>query len=317
MPAQGEELFTIAASFLDGQVVAKCPSVQVSVGDTEFPLAKVRRIDFDAAGATVATADNNRYTGAIRGLEKIKATLTGAPLKMDWNLAKSITISPENPTSASYVLTVRDGETTVADVTGAITLDGAGAAAGTDLWAHIRNGIAANRTRETRFHGGAFNAKNPFTDMPQGGGYLVGFRITLGEWGGHRVLESLQPLYQTPSGLKTGNVYGTPTSAPTELRARPGYAVAGIHMRGGGNLDGIEVTYARLEGTRTNPEDSHVSPWYGIERGNEIEGFLGTNGGLAVGISGKSGDKIAQVALIVLAPEGENPDPIDPRRRRR
>ena len=85
------------------------------------------------------------------------------------------------------------------------------------------------------------------------------------------------------------------------VRAKTGYVVTGMHIHGGGNLEGFDLEYTRIASNGTlDPTDHYHSDWIGIHSNNSRDTNVDTAGGLAVGIFGSRGDKIGDIGLITL-----------------
>src|SRR5262249_27448774 len=99
------------------------------------------------------------------------------------------------------------------------------------------------------------NDKTPFTDSPRDGAVLVGFDLALAPFlRDKEVIYALRPVYRTASGEIASQDYGRfadagragpDKNAPrgritrtVRLRARPGYAVAGVTLRTGVYIHG-------------------------------------------------------------------------------
>ena len=101
------------------------------------------------------------------------------------------------------------------------------------------------------------------------------------------------------------------------MKAKDGYALGEVVVRGGGALEGIAFTFLKVRGTGLDPDDGYVSDWYG-ERSRKpraAELRAGSDGGPVVGIYGKrfddrGGDRFDDGGAIgtiglVLAPPGK------------
>jgi hypothetical protein len=93
--------------------------------------------------------------------------------------------------------------------------------------------------------GGGF-AHEKFEDLPPTGGILIGFRYALGKFFDNDYVCFIQPIYLIPAGEVRGEPHGQPSDDVREVKARPGYAIGGLDIRGGGGLDAIQITFMRI-----------------------------------------------------------------------
>src|SRR4029079_19440024 len=111
-----------------------------------------------------------------------------------------------------------------------------------------------------------FITRNAFRDTAPAGGFLIGFRYSTKTYANtHLVMDYLQPIYLTPAGEKLGTGYGKAPAKPLIVQAKPGYAVGGMRIRGGGVLEGYRLVFMRIRGKLLNPTDKYDSPWLGRE----------------------------------------------------
>jgi hypothetical protein len=125
-----------------------------------------------------------------------------------------------------------------------------------------------------------------FSDTPGGGAMLIGFEVGLGKFVRQTVVHSIRPIYRTAQGEVSGKQYGISTNAPIVVKAKPGYAVGGISVKGGLNIDGFSATFMRVNGDALDPSDSYTSDWMGGEQGASVMPLMGA-GAPAVGIFGR------------------------------
>src|SRR5262249_28856032 len=101
-----------------------------------------------------------------------------------------------------------------------------------------------------------------------------------------------------------------------QVKARPGYAVGGLTGRAGLLLNGMSLTFMRINGSQLNPDDHYQSDWIGDRKGGS-EASIASQGMLVVGIHGKDGDVECQsLALLHVASPKlfEQARPAEPRR---
>ena len=129
---------------------------------------------------------------------------------------------------------------------------------------------------------------------------LTGFTVGLGKFVGKPVIHSLQPIYTTATGETSGTQHGTFDNGQIEVKAKPGYAVAGLTVKTGLGLDGMSVTFMRWDGQKLDPADSYTSDWIGGKGGGR-ETPIGGDGTPVRGVSGRLNQRgvVAGVGLIM------------------
>ncbi|HEX5271643.1 MAG TPA: hypothetical protein VFW33_14195, partial [Gemmataceae bacterium] len=138
----------------------------------------------------------------------------------------------------------------------------------------------------TKIVGGAFDPE--FTDTAPEGGLLVGFEIGLGKFVSTDIIKAARPIYRAGGKESLGKQYGTDTSRVVKVVAKEGYAVGAINVRAGLLVDGMSVTFMKVNGPgRLDPKDSYESEWVGGKGGNAPV-RLGGDGTPVIGITGKS-----------------------------
>ncbi len=175
-----------------------------------------------------------------------------------------------------------------------------------NIYAKITKAVKGGKTVETDMTG---MGDMPFKDTWRYGGYLVGLDISYGTFAGSKLMiRSVRAIYQTADGQKRGALRGVPSAVTKRILAKPGYAIGRITVSAGLNVDGLEVTFMRVEGDALNPDDSYKSEWYGskgLGKGKD----LGGDGSLVIGIFGKTtGLKVQQhqlqgLGLIQMKPD--------------
>jgi hypothetical protein len=135
---------------------------------------------------------------------------------------------------------------------------------------------------------------------------LLGFYYTTKTLADHDVIDFMQPIYRTPMGERVGAAYGKVPAKPQTVKAKPGYTVASVKVRGGGRLEAFGVTFMKIEGKGLKATDFYESPLVGR---NIAPRGLPTVGDTrpVVGIHGKLNDVpdegICSIGLIVAGPK--------------
>ena len=104
-----------------------------------------------------------------------------------------------------------------------------------DICSAAREAVHRRAYQGTTIVGGSV-AREPFTEFPANGGVLIGFRIWKDQFVGSPVIGAYQAIYLTASGEEHSG-YRNALGEPVIVKARPGYAVGAIRIRGGGGMD--------------------------------------------------------------------------------
>jgi hypothetical protein len=168
-----------------------------------------------------------------------------------------------------------------------------------ELFIALREAIKAKKTKNSGVTGGG---RKEFAEVPAEGGLLIGFNYTLGNFVGQPVMGWMQPIFLTARGEKLGTAYGKidPKAKVMQVKAKKGYAVGAMTVRGGGGLDAIEMTFMKIDKNGLNKADSYQSEHIGGKGGGE--GKHGGDGSFVVGIQGRIEDdtKINGLGIVML-----------------
>jgi hypothetical protein len=152
-------------------------------------------------------------------------------------------------------------------------------------------------------------AKDHFEDIPPEGALLVGLEIGVANFLQNDRIDYLRPIYLTEHGRKYGPGIGTRTDKMVTLRARPGFAVSGITLRGGLWPDGLLLTFREVGKHGLEKAGTYQSDWVG-GHGGIRESKVSGEGKFFIGIVGtkmKEG-KPGNVGLVFFSPDNVPPD---------
>jgi S1-C subfamily serine protease len=141
--------------------------------------------------------------------------------------------------------------------------------------------------RHTPIFGGG---PEEFQDVAPAGGLLVGFHFGLGKFFDNDVIKGVRPVYRIGDKERLGRPFGGEFTRLKKVMAKPGYAVGAISMRTGLGLDGVSVTFMRINGDRLDPSDSYESEYVGGPGGGGPH-KVGGDGSPAVGVIGRRNEK--------------------------
>ena len=140
--------------------------------------------------------------------------------------------------------------------------------------------------------------RDRFHDIAPAGGVLVGARVSyIMRFGGPKI-SSVQPVYRVGEKLVNGQRRGGLLGRETAAVAKPGYAVGAINTHTGLTVNGFEMVFMRIDGSRFDSSDSYNSPWLGDEQGGSPHD-VSSEGKIPVGLQGRAGKEVYALGLIV------------------
>lgn len=135
---------------------------------------------------------------------------------------------------------------------------------------------------------GGFIASLDYREYRDDGAILVGFEVGLGKVPDTAVVTYLRPIWLTARGEQFGTAYGRTRGPVATAKARDGYAIGGVQVKGGGAIEGLCFTFMRRGAKHLIKDDSYVSDWYGEPTRKLPESVLRQgDGGFVIGIHGK------------------------------
>ncbi len=172
--------------------------------------------------------------------------------------------------------------------------------AGDDRRPHANGNIPGSN--ETTIMGGGSDRE--FKDAAPEGGRLIGFEIGLGKFLKNDVIRAVRPIFWTPDGEVMGKQYGTDISRVVKVKAKDGYAVGGVIAKAVLTMDGMSVTFMRVEGDHLSTKETYESEWIGGPGGG-VRTTLGSTGAIVIGIVGKANAKDCTGLGLLLAKPSE------------
>jgi len=150
----------------------------------------------------------------------------------------------------------------------------------------VRDSVKKQNYVKTEIVG--FSIGEVFEEVPAEGGVLIGFEVGLGKFIQNDVIHSLRPIFLTEKGEVLGQVHGTPTDRIVTVKAKKGYAVGGVNLNTHLLIDGIQVTFMRVEKKFLDPDQSYQSDPIGSIGGKfGSTKSLSSQGALVIGMCGK------------------------------
>src|SRR5215471_2150079 len=151
----------------------------------------------------------------------------------------------------------------------------------TAIYEAAARAVAKGWTEKTRMLGFGV-VKTAFTEVPRDGAVLVGFDLGVGEFMDIECIYALRGVYRTSDGQvisfgehglfrdKHGpgkKVVKSKVTRTVQLRAKPGYAVGSLRLRSGLLINGLSVTFMRIDGALLDTSRSYASEWVGDRTG--------------------------------------------------
>ena len=126
-----------------------------------------------------------------------------------------------------------------------------------------------------------------FRDVGPRRSVLVGIEVYCGKFVSNDVVHGIRPIFLDAQGREQlGNMHGKDTGRPpVRVKAKKGYAVGAISVKTGLGVDGLSVTFMKLEKGRLDPDQSYESDWLGGHGGGGPT-RLGGSGEPVVGLFG-------------------------------
>jgi serine/threonine protein kinase len=132
---------------------------------------------------------------------------------------------------------------------------------------------------------GAF-ANQQFQDVPVEGALLIGFEVGLGKFFNTDIVYQLRPIYLTARGETLGPPFGKRPERTVTVKAKPGFAVGAMTVRGGGLMNGFSLTFRAIGNYGLKKTGSYESPWIADRTGGREEVVDG-DGMFIIGIAGR------------------------------
>jgi hypothetical protein len=167
------------------------------------------------------------------------------------------------------------------------------------LYDAIEAAVAAGRLEQTRMLGFGIT-RIAFREVVPECAILVGFDLGLGKFMDIDSVYAIRPVYRSAQGETSYGEYGLFTNKrvpgttkriksevthTVRVRAQKGFAVGGLTIRSGLNINGLSVTFHRISGTSLDPRQAYTSEWVGDRTGGS-EASLSSKGAPVVGVFG-------------------------------
>ena len=161
--------------------------------------------------------------------------------------------------------------------------------------------IKAKKTKQSKEPGFTLGNQQ-FSLVPDNGGILVGLDVSVAERTGK--ITGVRPLFITSKGQIPGPVVGQSDPKGVRLMAKKGYAIGAITVKGGLGIDGLIVTFMRMEDDALDTKQSYDSPALGNPKGGTL---VGGDGDPVVGIFGHYDRRNVAALGVVQVGKGQAP----------
>jgi hypothetical protein len=162
----------------------------------------------------------------------------------------------------------------------------------------VRDAVQKKNYTKTNIVGFPFAAE--FTEVPPEGALLIGFEFGLGRWEPNDVIHSIRAIYLSEKGESLGEVHGKPTDRLMIVKAKPGYAVGAVSLNTHLLIDGMRITFMRIDRKYLDADQSY---WEKAATIGEKAGdgtAIGGGGALVIGICGKDDGRVCNAFGLVL-----------------
>jgi len=135
------------------------------------------------------------------------------------------------------------------------------------------------------------------SDHCPGPGWLAGLRIAITSDSTGPGVEAVEPVYQTPIGLRNGRRFGQGRAPLVDVLARDGFALGGLVVHGHDGVTGLQAIFLRINADGTlDAGTRYHSQLYG--RPSDAPQQLGVDGRAVMGIVGRVGPDLRAIGLI-------------------
>jgi hypothetical protein len=179
-----------------------------------------------------------------------------------------------------------------------------------EVFAAIQAAIKTSKLAETPVIGGLFDKPTPAA--PPEGALLLGFEISLNPLLNCNFISSLRPIYLTAQGEKFGPTVGKVSTKVATFKAKKGFAVAGVSLRGNPlfGIEGMSITYMKMGEKALRKDTAYKTDWIGGGKdGKTPETPLAGDGSPVVGINPKLNGEgvLLGLGLLQLPPTPKAP----------
>jgi serine/threonine protein kinase len=163
----------------------------------------------------------------------------------------------------------------------------------------VRNSVRDRNYTPTEVIG--FPLHTAFEEIPPDGAILIGFEITLGKFTTNDIIQSVRPIFWTEKGEFLGQTHGKPSDRMVTVKAKKGYAVGAVSLITHLRIDGLKITFMKVDKKWLDPDQSYQSEDIASIGGNFGNGrTIGGSGALVIGICGKGTPDFCDALGLVL-----------------
>jgi serine/threonine protein kinase len=142
-----------------------------------------------------------------------------------------------------------------------------------------------------------------FTELPSSGALLIGFEVGLGQFGNKAVIHSLRPIFLNDKGEFCGQTVGQPTTGVVIVKAKQGYAVGAVALDTGLLIDGMLITFMRVDRKFLDREQSYQEKVAGFGQKPRVP-TLGGGGDMVLGVYGRTNGKTCHALGLIVRGKG-------------
>jgi len=183
------------------------------------------------------------------------------------------------------------------------------------IFSAARSAVSDGRVEKSKLLG-FNNTRRSFTELPPDGAILIGFELGVGKFFDIETVYALRPIYLTEAGensyqnrglftdrrLAGNKVLKSKVVRRVRVQAQSGYAVGGLTIRSGLNINGLSVTFMRINGRGLDPRRAYTSEWVGDRTGGS-EGSIDGKGAPVVGVFGSADEEHISALGLIYGPQ--------------
>jgi hypothetical protein len=167
-----------------------------------------------------------------------------------------------------------------------------------DVFTFVEGAIREKRLTDVDIRGFTLH-KNTYRDIYDKGGLLIGFQVGLGKFTNNDIVNAFRPIFLTKNGEKFGAWHGPAPASPITVKAKRGYVVSGLSVRTALAIDGLTITFAKLDKDGLDLSDTYNSQPVGGNGGRVAS--IGGQGAIFVGVTGHLGPDGSPSSLGLVA----------------
>jgi S1-C subfamily serine protease len=155
----------------------------------------------------------------------------------------------------------------------------------------INVAVAQNRIEEREYAGSRKGGL--FREAPTSPGILIGFDLTLRDFGGEPYIGAMRPIFLTGAGKQVGRWHGTPQGEVTHAEAPPQHTIASMkvyfNLKADYSMSGVRMEYVKYDDAAGLLTQGSTSVIYGTRSDEEFSTIPSSpRRGFIIGLTGET-----------------------------